>query len=190
VVTLLFLVYPYLLRFLGIKGFEGSGEGKAAAGGEAVNRAEVATLIVTGLVMVAFILLGRKYVEEVRMFPNTVAYVGLLITVFRLTGLGLLIRRNRTKDPVQEKPTEPPYAPVMPWYLSFLLFLAYAVLIYLIGFIAATVVFVITTGFLAGYRKLPVLGAVGIAAGVFTLIFARLLNVILPLGVIFEAIRG
>ena len=191
-VTLLFLAYPYLLRFFGIKGLEGvgerSGEGEEAAGGAVANRAEAAALIVVGLVMAAFILIGRKYPEEVRLFPTLVAYVGLPITLFRLLGLGWSMRRHRGKAPGREKPVESQYRPVTPWYVSFALFLVYALLVYLAGFVLATVVFVIVTGFTAGYRKLPVLVAVGIGAGVFTLVFARLLNVILPLGAIFEAI--
>jgi hypothetical protein len=187
-VTFLFLIGPYVLSLLGFRGL--GTEKKEGIEPKKIRMAsgEVLLLVIVGLMMVVFIVVGRGYPLRVRRYPEFVALVGLLIVFWRLAYLTWAAIKSRGQREVSRPAAEAKERPVVRYQISMGLLIGYAVFVYIFGFVATTCMFVIVTAFIAGYRKPIVLGIMAAMAGIGTWVFAKVLHVILPEGMIYMAL--
>lgn len=151
---------------------------------------EVVALLVLGVVMVTFLVMGRQYEYLVSMFPALFCILGLVLILFRLSGLGLKAYRKNRAGMVQEPSEGGMERPLVPWWRFTLSLLGFVVLVYLVGFAFTGALFMLAVPLLTGYRKWRVLFPLAVGAGVFTLFFARLLELSLPVGLIWGRIQS
>jgi putative tricarboxylic transport membrane protein len=187
-ITLLFLVGPYFLSLLGFRGLSIGGKESAVTRESKVNFGEVLSLIFIGLFMVMFIVIASAYKPLVRLFPDAVAVIGLLCILLRLSYWARIAIKNRGYKEITSPAAEVKERPVVRYQISMALLIGYGVLVYIFGFVATTCMFIILTAYIAGYRKPIGLGAMAVGAGITTLVFAKILNILLPVGMIYSAL--
>lgn len=149
---------------------------------------EIPLLLFLATVMTAFLWSGRAYSPRVRLFPTLVCIFALALIGYRMTWLILEVGKAwRFALPGSlAKGVPEPVSGRLPWVWTVGLMLGYLVLVYVLGFILASAVFLLVTGLLAGYRRkgVMVLLSIGIVACVWG--FARFVHLLLPIGAIFR----
>jgi len=184
-ITLLFLAWPYFKDRLGF--LKNAGEA-ATCGSDTSNKkhrpGEIATLLAIGALMALFAWEARDFNQAARIFPLVVIIITFMLIVPRLIYLIVLARQNTKPGAAAESGRES--RPLVPWTVTVTFFLIYVALVYILGFILASSLFVVASAYYAGYRKWLILAFLGVCMGIFTLIFADALSIILPRGVILE----
>ncbi len=188
-ITALFLAGPYVRDFIPflkrvkLPGTEAPREEKA-------ETREIVTLAVISLVIAAFLGVTATYPFKAQLFPMMVGIPGLVLAVSRLGAL--LWQRRREQGAVWS--AEPfrgvAERPVVPFALSMALMAGYAVATSVVGLVPATVLFVLGTAFVAGFRRPWLLAGMSLGTGVFSALFLDLLQVPLPMGIIYDALFG
>ena len=186
--TLLFLAGPYLLSLLGFRGLSIGSKESVVNQERKVNLSEVLSLIFIGLFMLMFIVIASAYKPQVRLFPDVVAVIGLLCILWRLSYWAWIAIKNRGNREMTSPAAEVKERPVVRYQISMALLIGFGVLVYIFGFVATTCMFIILTAYIAGYHKPIGLGAMAVGAGITTLVFAKILNILLPVGLIYSAL--
>jgi hypothetical protein len=136
-----------------------------------MKRLEILLLIVLGGFAAVFLFLSKDYNPTAALFPQYIAIASLLF-------LALIIGGRRPISEVQEIGLRPPIIAVQG---------AYLVLIYLVGFFAATFLFLLIAPIQMGYKRWGIVLVHGV---VFTLVLAGsflwLFNIQFPTGALWE----
>lgn len=151
-----------------------------------ITLANVLSLIAIAVVAGVFLWQARSYQEEVAFFPKLISEAILVLVGIELLS-AWLTKYHKTGGDLPG-PSERELRRGVPGYVSIILFLGYVALAYLVGFVIASIVFTAVTAIMAGYRKWLVIAGTSIAMGVLIAVFARALEISLPMGVILEAI--
>lgn len=140
-------------------------------------------LVVLTLIGLVFFLMTWSYTRSAALFPRAVALIVFILSLYSL--LGRL--KSWTRGEGKKKTTQDVKATGMPWYVSFLAMLVYFVLIDVVGFIAATFLFLILLPLAMGYKKFFVITVVAVVfAAAISYSFGTFLHVPLPEGMIFQ----
>lgn len=179
VITLLFLSWPYMkMVFLWIakKTPVVSRDSTKDSGPEQTSIGEIALLVGVGIVSVMMLVISRRYPGLVGFFPTITSCLMLGLIIWRL---GSLVLRRAPWDCASSfRPSL--CRDSMSWHWSTGTLVLYFFLIYSVGFLAATAIYLIGTPFLMRYqRKLLTLVTGGVMTfGVAS--FVSLLNIVFP----------
>lgn len=181
-VTIVFLFGPYIWDFFRSRLGGGWAAGETAATVAAAKRLtlnELLGMALLGGVLVLFLVTARKYSVPVRMFPDLVSATGLALIIYRVFGTIRHLERGGWKN---LRPG-PLFSGRLTWQWSLAAMVAFAVLMYLVGFIVAGAVFMAGTILLTGgkcSRAVP--AGLLVALGVFLL--TKLVHLSLPAGML------
>lgn len=146
------------------------------------DTAEVFMGVLVFLVLALFLATSLTYAPSVRLFPMITCVVGMVIVTLRL--VAAVRGRTFTLPRLSGKPRFTPGA--IPWWVTLLLLVVYAIAVWALGMLVASVVWLATAVYLTGYHRRPgALKAVAITAVLLiTLLLGaeRLLRIDLPVG--------
>lgn len=179
-VTVIFLAGPYLVAALGKKPLVGHAKTGSPTGRPTVG--ELLMLILTSMVFVVFLLKAQYYVPRVRLFPMVVGVPGLGLTLYRLAAEFLQWRRARLRQ-AKEESRVVRFAE-FPWVWPVATVGAYVGLVYLVGMVISSAIYVAAVARVSGYRGRARALLLGVAVGVAVFYFGRLLRVVLPKGLL------
>jgi putative tricarboxylic transport membrane protein len=150
----------------------------AAEAAEAAGSASFSVLV--GAVLLTFLITSLRYGAAVRLFPMLVSVVGLALTARHLWSVA--------RRPAPPPAVEDAHTPLIGWVHGLALLCGYALLVPVIGFVAASLAYFVLVLVLSGYTREAgrwrAAGAMTIAVGVLLFGFARLLSVDLPGGML------
>lgn len=192
--TVLFVLFPYVepvlrrLSRLLVKaempknGVELTEE--CAPSSEHSAKAELVFLVLIlagGLILLSE---ASKYSPAVRLFPNYVIIVMLVVALLRLFVLGSQIFKKGFQMPKAEGHRGERKTGII-WYWSVIGFIGYISLTWIVGLVVATPVYVLILSWAMGYRRWRVI--LGVAAGnaLFLLFLTRVFGFFLPRGILF-----
>jgi len=149
---------------------------------------DVLLLLVLGIFAGAFLYDARTYNATAALFPRLVSIVTLILVVWSIA-LHLVSVLAKGK----RKPEDAPPAGAegsLAWYWSVAAMVGYVVLIYVVGFTMATLVYLLVLPLLLGYRKyLNILLTGGLSTVAFVVVFTYILHARIPQGVLGEFFR-
>jgi hypothetical protein len=155
------------------------------AADEIVKNSENWVLAVLGILGTVFVTQTFNYRFSAALFPRIVNIVLASLCFYRLgknmwrAYIGRTVKEQKVEEPRQG----------LPWYWSFFITVLYFGMVYLIGFIWATGLFLLTFPIVAGYRRWGIIIIVAVATAIFTEIgFSIFLQISLPEGILFTRI--
>jgi putative tricarboxylic transport membrane protein len=180
-VTVLFLAWPYLSEIARHRRGTRMAVDRRDEGTRApeVRCEELAFVGVVVALFAAFAVAGLGYKPEVRLFPMLVSGVGLVLSIYRGAGAVWGKRLQPLRWVVV-----PPFGGRLPWWYTVPLLFVYAFLVPVLGFVAASVLWLVSVVLLVGYRRFGVVAVSAVGLVMFLVGFARLLHVILPAGIL------
>lgn len=185
-VTLFWLLWPYLLDFFRgtrRRAAEPAGAGAAEHGqvevGQGVFLGELLLLVGIALLLSAFLYTARSYEPRVRLFPDVVSSAGLVLVLYRLAGM--ILRRPRRWYGFSLK-AEALFQGRLSWHWSLLTMVAYAFLVYVLGFVVASALYVAGVILLTGFQKWSRAVLTGIVIALSILLLAKSAHLLLPAG--------
>lgn len=143
-------------------------------------KGELVLLVTIGLSMTVLLLTARAYKPAARLFPTLVCFATLLLT--GLHGLGVLRRLSKAGGPVRREPSAPLFSGRTAWYWSLAAMAGFTLLMYLFGFIIATLVYLPAVIFLTGEKRWGQVIASCVLGTVILLLFAKAVHIDLPPG--------
>ncbi|ATW27188.1 tripartite tricarboxylate transporter permease [Candidatus Formimonas warabiya] len=192
-ITVLFLAGPYLIsffkRFIKVENDIFQVSAGETPNSEQVTGKEILTLVILAVVFVTFIVLGRNYEPRVALFPSLFCILGLALIGIRALHLGLFAYRHGKTGLVAAKQEKTGNVPMIPMWLFSIMLLVFVICVYLIGFALSSALFLLAVALRAGYKNWLVLIPLSVGSGIFTLIFAWLLEISLPAGLLWESIQ-
>lgn len=139
-------------------------------------------ILFLGSLAVYFFIKTFSYRPAAALFPRIVSAIVALLAFYHLAeNIGKAFK----KQPEAHK-TAAELPVCLPWYGSLVLVLLYLLLVYLVGFILATGLFMIFFPLAAGYRRWPVIIVTAVATALLIdLSFNRFLQIQLHEGILF-----
>jgi putative tricarboxylic transport membrane protein len=188
VITAVFLAWPWILDAIR-KRQEATGrtsEALNAITDKEKGQVTTGELLFGGiviLILLVFLVTSFSYSPDVRLFPVIVSSVGIVLTVLWIIGA----LRTSKITPFAFKGLKPDKGGLA-WLATLVVLLAYVVLVPIVGFSAASAIFFVVVVVISGFRMvegrwiLVVATTIGIFA--FLFLFAQLLQVELPVGLL------
>jgi len=155
---------------------------------------EVLTVLLFGLVALAFLIASFDYTPMASLFPKIISGAVLLLVLVYLAGHLLRARKDAGARPESpggaEGGVKAGLSPKRHWSVFMLSMTAYALLVYGIGFVISTFLCSLGIPYLAGYRKTKVtfFYALGIAAAMA--LIAKMFDIPLPKGFLVDLLIG
>jgi hypothetical protein len=180
-ITLLFLIGPYTLYLIKkwVRKTISSVEGAAADTGQKKGTSgEMILLGVVTLILMVFLITARQYSSGAAMFPNLVSAAGLILILWRFF---IIIRHFSLGDLSWIRGTAV-LSGKMGWQWSVALMGAYILCIHVLGFIVASIVYVVAVINLSGDRKRVRSIIIGLSTAVTMYFLAKIVHLQLPLG--------
>ncbi len=143
-------------------------------------------ILFLGSLAAYFFIKTFSYRPAAALFPRIVSAIVAILSFYHLAEniWKALKKQPEAEITVAEIPV------CLPWYGSFVLILLYLLLIYLIGFVFATGLFMIFFPVAAGYRRWPVIITTALATALLIdLSFNRLLQIQLHEGILFTMLQ-
>jgi putative tricarboxylic transport membrane protein len=184
IITFLFLAWPFLKKLYShlAKRYPGEGKIDSVPSEEMCSRleeitvAEVAFLCSLVVLAIIFLFEARTYPANVKLFPLIVSFTMLLLIGCLITSK--VRRRAKVVSIKWRKPKLSKGSMSFIWSLA--TFMGYYVLIYIVGFLSATGIYLIAVPSLLRYHsRVTILLFVGISVLCIG-VFVRLLNIIFP----------
>ncbi len=153
-------------------------------------------LVVLAMASIVFLIQSYQLNPLAGNLPKIISWIMLALVAFLLYGkVRELITTSKEPVPIgtveqSGSASEVPVKHTLPWFVTFVLIGLYPVSLVVIGFPAATFVFLMGLSWLLGLKPLHALlfGVLGSVALVF--LFVNMFQVPLPDGIILESIRG
>ena len=153
--------------------------------GQVIKNSENWVLAILGILGTVFVIQTFNYRFSAGLFPRIVNVVLASLCFYRLgkniwqVYIGGTVKEERTEEARQG----------LPWYWSFFITVLYFGMVYLIGFVWATGLFLLTFPIAVGYRRWIIIFTVAVATAIFTEIgFSIFLQIPLPEGILFTRI--
>jgi hypothetical protein len=153
--------------------------------GQALKNSENWILGILAIFGIVFVTQTFNYRFSAALFPRIVNIVLASLCLYRLgkniweAYIGRTVREQKAGEARQG----------LPWYWGFFITVLYFGMVYLIGFVWATGLFLLTFPIAAGYRRWIIIFTVAVATAIFTEIgFSIFLQIPLPEGILFTRI--
>jgi hypothetical protein len=179
-VTVIFLAGPYLVGALRKEPLTGQAKNGSPTGRTTVG--ELLMLVFVSVVFLVFLLEAQRYARPVRLFPVVVGIPGLGLSLYRFAGALLHYRRIRLLQ-AKEGNRVLRFAD-FPWVWPVATLGAYVGLVYLVGMVISSAIYVLTVARLSGYPNRAKALLLGVAVGVVVFYFGKFLRVVLPKGLL------
>jgi putative tricarboxylic transport membrane protein len=181
-ITLLFLAWPYLkVSYMRLSG-KTSGKfpsTEIVPAALKIGFSEIVLLAALLLMSLGMLVESKHYPGNVKLFPNIVSYFILILIAWRLAPL-ILKRRQKIYDTSVKFKKPWLSKDTMSWEWSAGIFLSYCLLIYVLGFLISTTIYLLAVPLLLRYRSKFITVILAIATTISTALLARLLHVVLP----------
>jgi putative tricarboxylic transport membrane protein len=180
-ITFLFLIGPYtwdLIKKAFKKEVQVAGAAPAATVTEKVTLGESILLGIISLIFIVFLVTARQYTPESRMFPDLISVAGLFFVLWRF----LATVRNLSVGDLGWIYRTTSWGGQMSWQWSVAMMAGFILSTYVLGFVAGSMVYVISTITLSGDKKRVRTAVIGISTAVSMYILARIVHLQLPLG--------
>lgn len=178
-ITFLFLAWPYIKAlYLVFKGRASEG-GAAIPDSLKIGFSEIILLAILAGMNFIMLVVSKSYPFGAKLFPDIVSYVTLILIVWRLAPLAF--KRGRQGYYVSVKFKKAWLSRhTMSWEWSAGMLAGYFLLIYGVGFLGATAIYVIVVPASLRYRNRWMIVSLAIVMTISTALLARVLHVILP----------
>ncbi len=188
VITAVFLLWPFIAD-LASKSLHRSVVQSEAADSESksdeqVSWSQMVVLLGLGAVLAVFLWDAQRYGPAVSLFPKIVSTVGLVLVALLLVSMGLSAKRKGWLKSSTVAPLVRLFSGALDWRWSVGMMVLYIVLVYAVGFALASGVYVVAMAWMMGYRRRWLTAGTGALVIVVVIAFARLLGIILPLGLL------
>lgn len=151
--------------------------------GQLIKNAENWLLVILGIGVLVLFFNTFSYRASAALFPRLITFVIALLCFWALGGN---IRRAFAGRPVKREEVQET-SQGLKWHWSVFIMVLYFALIYLVGFIWSTGVFLFIFPIAAGYRRwLPALIVAVVTAIFIEVSFNMFLQIQLPVGVVFK----
>lgn len=188
IITLGFIAWPWIADLIrGRRLASGrSAEALDAIAGSEASEVGMGELLFGGsvaIILLVFMWASFRYSSDVRLFPVIVCVAGLVLSAYWFFGIARTkkIRPFAFAGLTREKGG-------LPWLFGIGLLAGYAVLVPVVGFIIASIIYflivVVFSGCEIGDGRWWIIAATTIGVGVFLFICARFLQIELPLGLL------
>jgi hypothetical protein len=150
---------------------------------------DLALLCLQACFAITFLIDSRTYNPTAALFPRLVAVVALCL-LFGAMCQHLFNRYNQTADIPEAEDVDigPKKVAGMKWYVNLSIMLAYFLLVYILGLVVASLLYLLLAPILMGYKKFKIVAAVaGFWIIVFSYVFYGILQLRMPNG-IFEVL--
>jgi hypothetical protein len=140
---------------------------------------------------ILFLIDSRSYNPTAALFPRLVATItlGLLFGAL-IQHYVRLYRQARQIPEMEEAGTESERSGGIKWYLNLAIILAYFLLIYVVGFIWASLLYLLATPIIMGYRKFKIVVVIALFwVIIFIYVFYELLQARIPKGLLEQIIQ-
>jgi hypothetical protein len=184
VTTVAFLMGPYLWWFFVQRKRTSKADPHAAEAKRKVPAGEVFLLAGIAGLLAAFLIASQRYSAASRLFPTLVSAGGLAFIVFRFLG----IARRLTFGHWKWLSPGALFKGHLSWQWSLLTMVGYILLIYLVGFVPASLMYVPASILLCGDPKTKRALGIGVAMALGVYAFSKVVHLQLPLGLL-EALR-
>lgn len=184
-VTIIFLFGPYLVdfsrKFLDRSRLAcGEAASAGSAAGKPVHRGELVALVLIGALLAVFLVTARKYSVPVRMFPDLVSGIGLALAAYRLLGIWRRLEPGCWK---RIKPG-PLFLGSLSWHWTVSVMAGYALAVNILGFVAASALFVVAMIMLIGGQKWHRASLAGLLTALGVLLMDKVVHLNLPPGML------
>lgn len=177
-ITLLFLAWPYLKAlYLRLRG-KALKEAEAVPDAMKIGLSEIILLAILAGMVIVMLVISKSYPLSARLFPDIVAYTTLALIAWRL--IPLAYKRVQVYDASTKFKRAWRSSDTMSWEWSTGMVAGYFLLIYGVGFLGATAIYLIAVPALLRYRNKLIIVAVAIATTISIALFAKVLGVVLP----------
>lgn len=188
-ITILFLIGPYLIHIYhryrkGPRGFiaQALDEEETARS----YKGEFILLVLLVLVFAVFLITAQQYRPLVRLFPDLASSLGLGFAIWRLAII--ISRVIKARGWGEAPPAASPFAffgGSLSWQWSLITLSGYVLAIYVLGFLMASVLYVMGVLMIAGGRqKRGWTILAGLLTGLGVWLLAKVVHILLPLGLL------
>ena len=142
-------------------------------------------MAILGAFAAAFLIDSRSYNPTAALFPRLISTIVLLLILWTAAHRlwELFGKPQEASSPVEE--VAPKQKGVMTWYVSLITIVIYFLLIYVIGFTWAALVYLVVLPILLGYRKYKIIFAIAAMWTVsFVLVFTYVVHTRIPGGLL------
>jgi uncharacterized membrane protein (DUF485 family) len=142
-------------------------------------------MAILGAFAAAFLIDSRSYNPTAALFPRLISTIVLLLILWTAVHrLWELFGKPQEVSPSVEE-VAPKQKGVMTWYVSLITIVIYFLLIYVIGFTWAALVYLVILPILLGYRKYKIVFAIAVMWTVFfVLVFTYVVHTRIPGGLL------
>jgi len=183
-ITVAFLTGPYLWWFF-VQRKRTSNPNRPT--GEVMRRVPAGELVllagIAGL-LVAFLIASQRYSAASRLFPSLISAGGLAFILLRFLGIARRVSFSQWKWLYPG----PLFKGHLSWQWSLLTMIGYVVVIHLVGFVLASVIYVPASILLCGDPKSKRAVGIGFAIALGVYVFSKVVHLQLPLGLL-EVLR-
>lgn len=146
---------------------------------------DIVLMVVLGVFAGAFLIETRSYNPTAALFPRLVSIFSLVLIVWTITQRCLTLRRKTKSSPATKVRAEIMGEGALAWYWSLGTMVGYFVLIYVLGFTLATLIYLLVLPLLLGYRRYGIVLITGVlATAAFVTVFSYVLHARIPEGIV------
>jgi len=184
ITTVAFLMGPYLWWFFVQRKRTSKADPHAGEAKRKVPAGEVVLLAGIAGLLAAFLIASQRYSAASRLFPTLVSAGGLAFIVFRFLG----IVRHLTFGHGKGLSPGALFKGHLSWQWSLLTMIGFILLIHIVGFVPASLMYVPASILLCGDPKTKRAAGIGVAMALGVYVFSKVVHLQLPLGLL-EALR-
>jgi uncharacterized membrane protein (DUF485 family) len=147
-------------------------------------------MAILGAFACAFLIDSRSYNPTAALFPRLISIVVLLLVLWTAGHRVWELFGKPREVLLSVEEAAPKQKGVMTWYVSLITIVIYFLLIYVIGFIWAALVYLIVLPVLLGYRKYKVIFAIAVMWTLsFVLVFTYVVHTRIPGGLLADFLQ-
>lgn len=151
---------------------------------------DIVLMAVLGIFAGAFLLETRSYNPTAALFPRLVSIISLVFIVWTITQRCLTLRRKAKSSPDTKVGAGIKGEGALAWYWSLATMVGYFVLIYVLGFTLATLIYLLVLPVLLGYRRYQIVLITGVlSTAAFVSVFSYVLHARIPEGIVESFLR-
>ncbi len=146
---------------------------------------DIVLMAVLGVFAGAFLIETRSYNPTAALFPRLVSIISLVFIVWTITQRCLTLRRKAKFSPDTKVGAGIKREGALAWYWSLATMVGYFVLIYVLGFTLATLIYLLVLPVLLGYRRYQIVLITGVlSTAAFVTVFSYVLHARIPEGIV------
>jgi hypothetical protein len=152
---------------------------------------DIIVLVILGAFAAAFLIETRTYNPTAALFPRLVSIISLFFILWSIAQRCWTLFHKQEALTESDEEGSGEKKDSMAWYATAGTMVAYFVLIYILGFTATTLIYLVATPFLLGYGKRWLVFLVGILWTVgFVVVFSYVLHSRIPEGLLGNFFHG